>query len=561
MPYFYRKDNNQYCVYKGTPKEPEEKVKCHETAKEAQAHVAALMSNVSDAKAVGGVDQCVCPECGATAPHEPGTPCRKTECPKCGAMMEAKLSKAALSSDSRSNLPDSAFLYVEPGEKEGGKTVPLSKRHLPYKDASGEVSLSHLRNAISRLSQPATGKDTWLTPTLRTSLLAKARKILAESSKSSFTIKRQSDGSYRWWSVSSVAIEDKEGETVSEKAYDDAIQYATEVSHFGDLDLVHIKGTSIGECDGMVRLGKLLVESGTIPDSPRARGVIKAVESDPDYWGVSIKFIYDPEQFDPETRTYQGGVRIINRTVLPKWMAASYGTAIALEGGNMKMDKDAIAALKALGLQDNEIELLAEQEKSADPPNVVEKAESDEPEPEPVEETPDEEGIKKWLTDLLTRVRKPVEQAEKAETVEAEVEAPEPTPVIEIDYDEITKRASEPIMAAVLKSVNEALEPLNPFLEAMVQNQHDLAQAQQSLEERFKAIEAPIEEQVIKKLNELPPVVKVGATVSESAAPVETIAETAPEQPAGPYAQLMGMINESVENAVGRKLDEAKINI
>lgn len=51
-------------------------------------------------------------------------------------------------------LPDSAFAYVEDGEKdEEGKTVPRSKRHLPYKDKDGKVDLAHLRNALARLSQ------------------------------------------------------------------------------------------------------------------------------------------------------------------------------------------------------------------------------------------------------------------------------------------------------------------------------------------------------------------------------------------------------------------------
>lgn len=37
--------------------------------------------------AAGPGGQCVCPNCGTTAPHERGTPCVSTRCPKCGALM------------------------------------------------------------------------------------------------------------------------------------------------------------------------------------------------------------------------------------------------------------------------------------------------------------------------------------------------------------------------------------------------------------------------------------------------------------------------------------------
>ena len=30
---------------------------------------------------------CVCLKCGAAVPHQPGTPCMQSRCPKCGATM------------------------------------------------------------------------------------------------------------------------------------------------------------------------------------------------------------------------------------------------------------------------------------------------------------------------------------------------------------------------------------------------------------------------------------------------------------------------------------------
>lgn len=83
--------------------------------------------------------------------------------------------RAVWSTAYMNDLPDSAFLYVEPGgaKDSDGKTTPRTLRHFPYKDASGKVDLPHLRNALARIPQsdlPADVKD---------SVTAKAKKILA----------------------------------------------------------------------------------------------------------------------------------------------------------------------------------------------------------------------------------------------------------------------------------------------------------------------------------------------------------------------------------------------
>ena len=55
------------------------------------------------------------------------------------------------------DLPESAFAYVEPGEKEDGKKQPLSKRHFPIRDASGKLDPAHVANAASRAPQSPFG--------------------------------------------------------------------------------------------------------------------------------------------------------------------------------------------------------------------------------------------------------------------------------------------------------------------------------------------------------------------------------------------------------------------
>ncbi len=83
------------------------------------------------------------------------------------------------------DLPDCAFLYIEPGgeKDEEGKTKPRSLRHLPVKDHNCNIDRPHLVNAIQRLSQSKTGVSggkRWLTEELRQRLLNKARKMLEE---------------------------------------------------------------------------------------------------------------------------------------------------------------------------------------------------------------------------------------------------------------------------------------------------------------------------------------------------------------------------------------------
>ena len=66
-----------------------------------------------------------------------------------------KINAAVWTTKYKNDLPDSAFMYIEPGGKKDdeGKTTPRSLRHFPYKDMSGKVDVIHLRNAIARIPQ------------------------------------------------------------------------------------------------------------------------------------------------------------------------------------------------------------------------------------------------------------------------------------------------------------------------------------------------------------------------------------------------------------------------
>lgn len=70
-----------------------------------------------------------------------------------GMLMASAAIKAAESTKTQNDLPDSAFAYIEPGgEKDDeGKTTPRSKRHFPVHDEA------HARNALARLSSSPFG--------------------------------------------------------------------------------------------------------------------------------------------------------------------------------------------------------------------------------------------------------------------------------------------------------------------------------------------------------------------------------------------------------------------
>jgi len=80
----------------------------------------------------------------------------------------------------KNDLPDSAFMYIEPGGKKDseGKTTPRSLRHFPYKDASGKIDIIHVRNAIARIPQAK------IPAALKSKLQNRARNILAKIKKS-----------------------------------------------------------------------------------------------------------------------------------------------------------------------------------------------------------------------------------------------------------------------------------------------------------------------------------------------------------------------------------------
>ncbi len=107
------------------------------------------------------------------------------------------IDKAQWSRAEINDLPDDAFLYLEPGGKkdDDGKTVPRTLRHFPFRDEDGDVDLPHLRNALARIPQ---SNATGLTANVKEKLQEHARLLLEEAQKNA-TVEKARQIPFQQW--------------------------------------------------------------------------------------------------------------------------------------------------------------------------------------------------------------------------------------------------------------------------------------------------------------------------------------------------------------------------
>lgn len=369
----------------------------------------------------------------------------------------------------------------------------------------------------------------------------------------------------RWISVSNVAVEDKEKEIVSEKAYDDAIAYAQK-NGYGELDLVHVDGTDVGGCDMMARVDNMLIEGGPWYDTEMANKAREAVEDRPDYWGVSIKFRYDPEL--KVDGVYTGGIEIVKRTILPRQMAASFGTSfVSVPGGptmSKSFDKATREALSELGVSEAKQTELEEAQKSvAEEPNVVCK----EAEEEVVEETVTEDvsvqpeeakGILAAIGKLFNISKSAVSEAQEQPKAETEVEPEVKEKSEDEEPEEVEERAEEaaqPDLAAGLTEMTKQIAMLVAEPLAQASKRIDELEALiLDLQLQVNAQDKAIEDKVARHMAELPPVVKVRPT--ELRVNVPEVDKAKQQAPMTATQKLAQDIVNVIENAAsGQKVE------
>ena len=453
--------------------------------------------------------KCKCPKCGKSLP------CAAKACPYCKENVEpvrAEGEKRAMKSEGDGEHPASHYLVVEDPEK-------TSTWHLRVRNAKGELDHSLMGGAWAALHGGYRGNK--YEGPKKAEALAKLKELYKREGmstpgeKSIFTCYKSASGAWRWLSISNWAVVDKEAEVVTEQAYRDAIAHAQKSGAWGELDLVHVNGTDCGDCDMMFVLKSgdepaKLGAGGTWHDTDKASRVRRAIQAEPDHWGMSVKFRFNPQR--KVRGVYTGDIQVLKHTILPQHMAASHGTAIAVQGGESMskvLDEKTADALRQLGHTEDEIAELAEKNKASPPEeNVAEKEES-------TEVGAQEQGLIDRIKRLLgVKAEAPVasepEEAESDKEVVAPAETEQEVVAEKAGADpEALKALGLTVAQVVGDAVRVELEKRDVQIGA--------------LQEQVKALAGTIEEKVEARLRDVPTVVKVAASQVDATAVLEPV--------------------------------------
>jgi len=291
--------------------------------------------------------------------------------------------------------------------------------------------------------------------------------------RTSTIIMRQTDGRYRWLSVSATAVLNRVGEIDSTSLFDSFVMHATETGEYPYRTFYH-QGECMrtGQCDFLAREGVCLITSGLYDDSELAQAEIEALQRDAGTWGESIGYLPTvPPQMvgvagDVTVPVYSAGI-LREISFLPQDRAASWFTAVGVMEVK-RMRKEVFDALVELcGGDEAKARKLAE---SADGLNrevaeggLIARA------GEPTQETP---------------AQKPEPQPQEPPEVEREIELDEAAMALIAQQFDVK-------LAGILAPFTEKLDALTKALDELRGVEQ---QAREAVDTRIKALEATDDE-------------------------------------------------------------------
>ena len=359
------------------------------------------------------------------------------------------------------------------------------------------------------------------------------RALYASENKShSFRVFKQADGSYRWVTISSSAFRDRDGEIVTAKALEGAVERMDARQDHGPLRWWHIgeweypqgpeaweswragKGVDIGSCDFSMIHDKVLLESGTFKSAEMGEAFSKpGMEME-----VSIAFSHPSSE--PDTKKEYQNINIFERSLLPAGMASNLLTRLYVnkEGESTMKAMQKLQALSAILRDKPDVvkQILEDAEgvqKAAEMAGLEYKELTDTIEGEgeacevetpevPVVETP-EPKPEEVIPALETAAEPTAEKAAAQEEPKAEA--------AEVEEDVIGDWSSQKLAAFVaqtVKAVMEAGAGEKKERDAVIeQSQVDLITAVKALSARIETAEATtkITQQSLFELTDSPP--------------------------------------------------------
>lgn len=340
--------------------------------------------------------------------------------------------------------------------------------------------------------------------------------------QSSFTVKRQKDGTHRWLSIAATTVLNRVAEMDSAELFDSFIVHAERTGKYPRLDFYHLGETDpklweFGTADYLARDGVCYIASGTFDEGhPLAKAFIQVAKEGSDEWGNSIEFYAytEPEiiVLNPKIQVpvYKEGENTRISVVLEKDAACLFTRMIGFsEEKKQLMDPRVTEALKKL-LGDDE-EALKQFTESADLVNQTVKNEKlihrrkDDPALDPPVEDDEED-------------EEDTESDEDADETEDGKDKKQPAAqTLELD-DTAVAAVTEQLVAGgafkqIIQSIQNLTEAVTALATAREKDEQELTRLKKANSQLIKKVDALSVEETRKKQTYLEDMPKRKATV------------------------------------------------